>query len=80
MIYGKQIRAARALLGWDQEALSKAAGLGVATVRRLEAQEGAVNSHTATLRRLIEVFAAEGVTLLANGTEGGPGARLTRPY
>lgn len=35
-----QIRAARSLLGWSANALSKESGVGVATIRRYEIQEG----------------------------------------
>ena len=36
MIEPAQIRAARALLGWRQEDLSKASGVGTATIWRIE--------------------------------------------
>ena len=39
MIFSREIRAGRALLGWSQLELAQAASVGVATVRRLEAAE-----------------------------------------
>ena len=39
MISNRQIRAARALLGWSQATLAEAAGVSVITIKRLEASE-----------------------------------------
>ncbi|MFZ2080389.1 MAG: helix-turn-helix transcriptional regulator [Xanthobacteraceae bacterium] len=36
MLEPAQIRAARGLLGWRQEDLSKASGVGTATIQRIE--------------------------------------------
>ncbi|HTO78211.1 MAG TPA: helix-turn-helix transcriptional regulator, partial [Methylocystis sp.] len=40
MVSVRQIKAARALLGWSQGALAEASGLSEATVARLEAPDG----------------------------------------
>ena len=42
-----QIRAARALLGWRQEDLAKAAKVGLATIARIEQGEGMVQGNFA---------------------------------
>lgn len=39
MISNRQIRAARALLGWSQTRLAEAAGVSLMTVKRLEASD-----------------------------------------
>ena len=39
MRYSAQIRAARALLGWSQTQLARRAGLGLATLQRIERAE-----------------------------------------
>jgi hypothetical protein len=41
MITGAQMRAARALIRWSADDLAKATKLGVATIRRAEAEDGA---------------------------------------
>lgn len=47
-----QIRAARALLGWDQGELASRSAVGVASIRRLEGGVGKANPGTL---RLIEL-------------------------
>ena len=43
MLHAEQIRAARALLGWRQDDLAKAANVAPATIYRLEKGEGPTN-------------------------------------
>ena len=72
---GRQLKAARALAGWDQQNLADAAGLAVNTVRRLEAADGPIRANTETLRKVQGALEAAGVEFIAeNG--GGPGVRL----
>jgi transcriptional regulator with XRE-family HTH domain len=52
MIEPAQIRAARARLGWRQEDLSKASGVGTATVRRIESANSSATSYVSTLSRI----------------------------
>ncbi|MFQ5764104.1 MAG: helix-turn-helix domain-containing protein, partial [Rhodospirillales bacterium] len=40
MITSTQMRAARALLGWDQKDLAQASGLSLPTIQRMEASDG----------------------------------------
>ena len=42
MRYSSQVRAARALLGWSQGKLARMAGVGLATLQRIEQREGVV--------------------------------------
>ena len=44
MRYAGQLRAARALLGWNQDMLAESSGVGIATVRRLEGQTGRIRA------------------------------------
>lgn len=77
MIEASQIRAGRALLGWSQRQLAEAAGVGEATVKRLEANGtgGAIGSTVAAIEAALE---SAGVRFLpANGS--GPGVRLAAP-
>jgi transcriptional regulator with XRE-family HTH domain len=82
MITAAQIKAARALLGWDQARLAKEAGLSLPTIQRMEASEGNVRSNVDSLVKVIEALDRAGVELLAEGAQssgGGRGARLKTP-
>ena len=73
MISAAQCRAARGLLDWSQQELAERAGVGVVTVRQLEADLR--QPRRATLAVVRQCFEAAGVEFIdANG--GGPGARL----
>jgi transcriptional regulator with XRE-family HTH domain len=48
MLQVAQLRAARALLGWRQEDIAQAAKISVATVRRIESQEGQLAGYVST--------------------------------
>jgi predicted transcriptional regulator len=72
-ISGKHIRAARALLGWTQEELSRKAKVGLGTVKRMEGYEGAVEARTDTVRKVTGVMERAGVDFLDDGQ---PGVRM----
>jgi transcriptional regulator with XRE-family HTH domain len=78
MLESAQIRAARALLGWKQDNLAKAAKVGVATIRRIEGQEGPMMGYVSTLMRIEAAFERAGVRFIAKDSEGGIGLRLAR--
>jgi transcriptional regulator with XRE-family HTH domain len=74
----EQCRAARALLNWSAQDLAKAAGLGVASVRRFEGGEPVQGD---TVGKISVAFEYAGVVLIASGAPSkaaGPGARLLR--
>jgi len=48
----EQLRAGRALIKWSAEDLAKHSGVGVATIRRLEASFGTPSSNARTLEQL----------------------------
>jgi len=73
MLTSAQCRAARGLLGWSQQHLADAAGVGVATVRLFEAGKGEQRRSTLTVIR--QAFEAAGVDF-TNGNQ--PGVRLRR--
>jgi len=62
MITGRQIRAARALLKWDAEALAAEAGLNRDTVFNIE--KGVVQARGASLEKIVEAFTDHGVEFL----------------
>lgn len=79
MITAAQMRAARALLGIDQKALAKMAGISVPTVQRMEASQGNVRGIVDSLTKVVTALDAAGVELIgehAVSTGGGRGVRL----
>jgi transcriptional regulator with XRE-family HTH domain len=70
----RQIKAARALLGWSQEDLAAAAGVSVPTVKRLEAADGVLGGREDTGFKLRSALQDAGVEF-TNGNQ--PGVRLT---
>jgi transcriptional regulator with XRE-family HTH domain len=76
MITSEQCRAARGLLNWSQGELAKKAGVGIVTVRQLEA--AAHEPRRATLDVIRRAFEAAGIEFIdENG--GGAGVRLQKP-
>jgi transcriptional regulator with XRE-family HTH domain len=79
MISSGQLRAARALLGFDQRRLAELAGLSVPTIQRMEASDGVIRGTVDSLTKLITALDAAGLVLIGEGaasTEGGRGVRL----
>jgi predicted transcriptional regulator len=75
MLTPEQCRAARALLDWSQGDLADQAGVGIVTVRQLEA--GAHDPRRATLNVIRRALESAGVEFIdENG--GGPGVRLRK--
>jgi predicted transcriptional regulator len=73
MITAEQCRAARALLDWGQADLADKAGVGIVTIRQLEA--GGHDARRATLQVIRHALERAGVEFIdENG--GGPGVRL----
>ena len=79
MLQAAQIRAARALLGWRQEDLAKAAKVGLATVARIEQGEGMVQGNFSTIMKIQQALERQGISFSDN-QDGGIGVRLaTKP-
>jgi len=79
MISSAQMRAARALLGWDQRQLAEAAGLSLPTIQRMEASDGQVRGNVDSLMKVVEALEQAGVELIGEGAAspaGGRGVRL----
>jgi transcriptional regulator with XRE-family HTH domain len=75
-ISGNQLKAARALLGFDQKAVAEKTGVGINTVRSMEAAgAGNVRSRTDTLDAIIAALEAGGIEF-TNGDQ--PGVRLRK--
>ena len=76
MISGIQIRAGRALLGWDQAELAEVAGVSIITVKRLEAAGEDIHAHFATVMKVKSAFENAGVLFLGEESGLGYGVRL----
>ncbi|MDR3508219.1 MAG: helix-turn-helix transcriptional regulator [Caulobacteraceae bacterium] len=79
MISAAQLRAARALLGWDQRRLAELSGLSVPTIQRMEASEDMIRGNVDSLMKLIAALEAGGLELIGEGapsTSSGRGVRL----
>jgi transcriptional regulator with XRE-family HTH domain len=61
MRHASQIRAARALLGWSQNELARTAGVGLATLQRIEQNEGVVKANFSTILKIQKVLEQAGV-------------------
>jgi transcriptional regulator with XRE-family HTH domain len=72
----EQCKAARALLGFDQISLAKAAGLGLSTIVDFERSRRAVPGSTVeAIHRALESAGIEFI----DEDDGGPGVRLAKP-
>lgn len=74
-VTGRQLRAARVLLGWEQAELSKKAKVAIGTVRRMESFDGPIGSRTETLRQVVGAMEKAGVEFLDDGS---PGVRVRK--
>jgi transcriptional regulator with XRE-family HTH domain len=82
MITAAQMRAARALLGIDQQRLADLSGVSLPTIQRMEASEGTVRGVIDTLIKVVDAFGAAGVELIGDNARsegGGRGVRLKEP-
>jgi transcriptional regulator with XRE-family HTH domain len=75
------MRAARALLDFDQRELAQRSGLSLPTIQRMESSGGVVRGNVGSLMKLVNALAAAGIELIAEGATshgGGRGVRLKR--
>jgi transcriptional regulator with XRE-family HTH domain len=77
MIRSAQIRAARALLGWRQQDLSKASGVGTATIYRIEKSDTSVG-YASTVARIQAALEQAGIQFIDHDDTGGFGLRLSK--
>jgi predicted transcriptional regulator len=74
MVIPAQCRAARALLDWTQDDLSRATEVGSVTIHQFE--RGATEPRRAILTALRRVLEEAGVRFVNANKGGGPGVRL----
>ena len=76
-ITSELIRAARALLRWEQRDLAQASGVSLPTIKRLEVTPGILAAHSSTVTALRRALESAGIEFT---NSGGLGVRLkTRP-
>ena len=78
MLEPAQIRAARALLAWRQEDLSKASGVGTATIQRIEKSGRPITGYVSTLVRIQSAFEDAGVLFIDDDEIAGIGLRFAK--
>lgn len=72
ILSGTQVRAARALLRWEQADLAKAAGVSLPTVHRIE-KLGPQRCLVCNLYKVQEALIAGGIVFIGEGHYAGPG-------
>jgi transcriptional regulator with XRE-family HTH domain len=78
MLQVAQLRAARALLGWRQEDVAQAAKVGIATIRRIESQEGPLMGYVSTFLKIQAAFEQAGIQFIDEDETGGFGLRMAK--
>jgi predicted transcriptional regulator len=76
MISARQIRAARALLGWSQQELADRAIVSTNALMRLE--RGKVDSRLSTLQSVERALSRGGIEFISSDAKG-EGVRLAKP-
>jgi predicted transcriptional regulator len=73
----RQIKAARALIGWSQDDLAGKSGVSSPTIKRLEAADGELGGRADTGAALVAALEKAGIEFIAeNG--GGAGVRMRK--
>jgi transcriptional regulator with XRE-family HTH domain len=67
---------ARMLLDWSQDRLAEAAGVGIATIKRLEAQDNGLGGRDDTVSKIVGALESAGIEFTNSGE---PGVRLRDP-
>lgn len=73
----RQVKAARALLGWSQTDLAAQSSVSEPTIARLEAEDGLLGGRPETAAKIYRALVTAGIEFIPeNG--GGPGVRLAK--
>ena len=75
MITSAQIRAARALLDWSRDVLSKKSGVGISALMRLESAVGIPSGNIKTFEAVQTAFEKAGIEFIGTPDDR-PGVRL----
>ena len=78
LVLVRQVKAARALLGWSQSELAEKAGVSEPTIARLESLDGELGGRAATAEKILGAIKGSGIEFIdENG--GGLGIRFRKP-
>lgn len=75
----EQLRAARALIRWEQKDVAEASGVSLPSIKRLETKRGALSAYNSTVEAIRKALESAGVEFIPPGTssaDGGAGVRL----
>ena len=75
----EQLRAARALVRWEQKDVAKASGVSLPTIARIETKPGKLSAYDSTVEAIRKALESAGVEFIPPGTssaDGGAGVRL----
>ena len=78
MITAPQLRAARALLGIDQQKLAELSGVSLPTIQRMEASPENVRGIVSSLVKVLEALDKAGLEIIGEGATSGGGGRGVR--
>jgi transcriptional regulator with XRE-family HTH domain len=70
LIWARQIKAARCLVGWQQLQLAVAAGVGIVTIRRIERMMGAISAQFETVEKIRRALEGAGVEFIGEPKPG----------
>jgi transcriptional regulator with XRE-family HTH domain len=74
-ITSEQIRAARALLRWEQQRLAEASGISLPSIKRLESKPGELAAYDTTVAKLKDALETAGVIFT---NDDAPGVKLRK--
>jgi transcriptional regulator with XRE-family HTH domain len=75
VLTSEHVRAARALLRWEQQTLAEKSGVSLPSIKRLETKPGPLGAYESTVAAIQAAFEKAGIEF-ANG--GAPGVRLRK--
>lgn len=70
----RQVKAARALLGWSQAELARQSGVSLPTMKRLESKDGELGGRAETATKIVAALESAGIEFILEN--GGRGVRL----
>jgi predicted transcriptional regulator len=77
-VTSEQIRAARALLRWEQKDLAAASKISLPAIKRLETIPGPLAAQSRTIDAIREAFERAGIVFVSSNGEG-EGVRMREP-
>jgi|SynMetStandDraft_2_1070026.scaffolds.fasta_scaffold71293_1 transcriptional regulator with XRE-family HTH domain len=78
MLTSGQIRAARALLDWNQQKLAEESGVSLATIRRIESDREPDRTTSPNREAIQRALENGGIRFTARDATGGEGVRMKR--